>query len=495
MLCLVSISCSCARVNSIYRSQHVKNDTEIVAVDAKQRFLVTTPPAGDKLRQICLEPSPDVFSVLSAALEGNAQYKDKAKAEFKAALAEAAATIGVRTETIQLLRDAMYRICELALNGDMKDTQAYALHERYQRSMVTLAAVSALAEATRPTQVALTGRSTITRGGLMADLSKQLEQEKQLKKEKQATADSAAEELGKGADEVCKVTVAEDGCKSGLKECTESDSGKPLCDVEIKDSPNGTDEEKHTRAEQYCKLSKAATTDPCTTLQKKRQEKDAADQAVKYEDDAIKQLTEDLEKTKLNSDLSAVTETVRLGPTTVQPRQENIAAVACVVSQLVTQVYANGHIEYCLQVFERLEKAKRREQAAKNALPKLQVSVKTLSESQGFRALAPEISTKPPDDALEELKKMSSEERTTLGVAPELNKQIQTLSDLESEVNTARALMDLCQNLSKSLYPSAQGGCLSTPTQSKTNTETTVSEKDKTELPKRPAGDSKKKGR
>lgn len=57
---------------------------------------------------------------------------------------EGAAFVGLRTSTIQLLRDGMYRLCEAHLNGAI-DGDTYNLQlRRYQRYMVALLAIEQL---------------------------------------------------------------------------------------------------------------------------------------------------------------------------------------------------------------------------------------------------------------------------------------------------------------------------------------------------------------
>jgi len=102
-VCLGSLSC--ARLHTAHRTTSIDALSTSISVDAKQRFLVaittTIAKAADrpeqKLRKLCVEPSPDVFAVLSASLEGNLKYMDKATTYFKAALSGAAATDSIRT--------------------------------------------------------------------------------------------------------------------------------------------------------------------------------------------------------------------------------------------------------------------------------------------------------------------------------------------------------------------------------------------------------------
>jgi hypothetical protein len=78
---LVLSSCS-ANHYSIHRADLLDSDKPaVIAVDAKQRFMLSnvitksdgngeTLMTAEKIRRYCVEPSPDVFSVLSQAASG-----------------------------------------------------------------------------------------------------------------------------------------------------------------------------------------------------------------------------------------------------------------------------------------------------------------------------------------------------------------------------------------------------------------------------------------
>jgi hypothetical protein len=129
-----------------------------VSMDAKQRVvLVNNAPAGstDKWRRMCAEPSPDALSALSASfglslLDGS----EKAK-QLSGALAESAGSIGLRTSSIQLMRDAMFRACESYLNGGISKDRYAELQEQGQTMVVGLLAIEQLTGAVKADSLAL----------------------------------------------------------------------------------------------------------------------------------------------------------------------------------------------------------------------------------------------------------------------------------------------------------------------------------------------------
>lgn len=196
---------ACADLNSIYRQRNL-NENVVVSVDAKQRFLIKT-KRKDDLLVACAEPSPDVFSVYAAALEASSSTKSEAVAHaFNLTTGETGATIGLRTESIQLLRDAMYRLCEAyAAEGINSDVYGNLLG-KYQKSMVTLIAISQLTRAVQPQQVTIGASGAISGSPelliqVQAEINSaesELEKSKKAEEEKgKALSDLGAELAGK----------------------------------------------------------------------------------------------------------------------------------------------------------------------------------------------------------------------------------------------------------------------------------------------------------
>lgn len=148
----------CAEGNSIYHDRRISAAGDrVVTMDAKQRnVLVTRDRAGDW--RICAEAAPDVFSALSAsaALDANLATKSGRAA---AALAEAAATIE-RTQTVNMLREAMYRTCERYLNGMIGRSELVVQAARDQRMMIKVLAIEQLTRVARSPSTVLLPPST-----------------------------------------------------------------------------------------------------------------------------------------------------------------------------------------------------------------------------------------------------------------------------------------------------------------------------------------------
>jgi hypothetical protein len=97
-------------------------DVQTLSLDAKQRVILTGHNEhGNSI--VCAEPSPDALVAQAAVLSANGAYKagpaeaPSASGGVGVAVQESAASIGHRTQSIQILRDGYYRLCESYLNG------------------------------------------------------------------------------------------------------------------------------------------------------------------------------------------------------------------------------------------------------------------------------------------------------------------------------------------------------------------------------------------
>lgn len=150
----------CANLNSIYRGLDVNG--KAVAVDVKQRavFSATAPASA----VICAEPSPDSLSSYGASVGGTLNQASGTTAQLAGALAEQAASIGLRTQSIQLMRDTMYRACEAYLSGGISAEQYYLLQRRFQNLTLGLLAIEQLTGAMKAEQVALNTTASAATG-------------------------------------------------------------------------------------------------------------------------------------------------------------------------------------------------------------------------------------------------------------------------------------------------------------------------------------------
>lgn len=133
---------------------------------SRDRAIADNPPQ----RVTCAEPSPDALKAIAQSLSAQAQAAGQGGGGLSASSAESAASIGLRTATIQLLRDGLYRICEAYANGALSEF-GYALAlSNFDEIMIRLISVEGLTGTAQAAQVVI-GTSTTTQGSGESSLS------------------------------------------------------------------------------------------------------------------------------------------------------------------------------------------------------------------------------------------------------------------------------------------------------------------------------------
>lgn len=139
--------------SDLYRTFTLDKDpTTSLGLDARQRVLLSTDKAGvdHKSRVVCAEPSPDAIVSIAASGLLKLPLGDTELMEARARSAETVTQLGTRTQTIQLLRDALYRACEGYLNGAINKPEYLDILYMYDDFVVTLLAIEALSNVRAP---------------------------------------------------------------------------------------------------------------------------------------------------------------------------------------------------------------------------------------------------------------------------------------------------------------------------------------------------------
>src|SRR5262245_65112002 len=90
------------------------------------------------------EPSLDALSAYAADLAAKVSEGDKLSAALGLNTREQSSYIGLRTQSIQLLRDGFYRGCEAYMNGALTAADYAFVVRRYQKYMIALLAIEQL---------------------------------------------------------------------------------------------------------------------------------------------------------------------------------------------------------------------------------------------------------------------------------------------------------------------------------------------------------------
>lgn len=142
----------CANLNSIYRTFDISKG-ESPMVDIRQRAVLVS---SNKTTTVCAEPSPDAMASLAYELAAKGGIPEKASGELAFAMHDSAAFTGIRTQSIQLLRDFGYRLCESHLSGAITSAQYDLLMRRFQKNTVALLAIEQLTGTVKSPPVVLT---------------------------------------------------------------------------------------------------------------------------------------------------------------------------------------------------------------------------------------------------------------------------------------------------------------------------------------------------
>ncbi|MEO0449813.1 MAG: hypothetical protein AAFZ74_05830 [Pseudomonadota bacterium] len=118
-----------------------------VFIDAEQRAVLSNKRSDKDIRVVCAEPAPDALSAIAA--QAGVSVSDISNAvAAEGGVSEAAANIGLRTQTIQTLRDGFYRVCEAYMNG-LSEEQYSIMLRRFQTNMIALLAIEQLTGAVK----------------------------------------------------------------------------------------------------------------------------------------------------------------------------------------------------------------------------------------------------------------------------------------------------------------------------------------------------------
>ena len=179
----ITLSGCIANMNSVRHKFKIR-DGKSQLIDVKQRGIFISSKeerieetiADKKITRtikspiVCAEPSPDAMSAYAAEMAAKGGSEGKAYGELSAAMQESASFIGMRTASIQALRDYGYRICEAYMSGAINEIQYESLLRRYQKNLVVLFTIEQLSGVNRVPTIALISQGAVGDGGVVQTL-------------------------------------------------------------------------------------------------------------------------------------------------------------------------------------------------------------------------------------------------------------------------------------------------------------------------------------
>lgn len=324
----------CAYFTNYTRSINLRDGS--VAIDVKQRVVFSQDRAeldksGQRLRTnvvVCAEPSPDALTVLGASGGLSINGASGKFGNASASLAESGASIGLRTQSIQLLRDAMYRLCEGYAGGAVSDSDFAAMQRRYQSTMMGLIAIEQLTGPIVAAQTMLTTTAAAQAGASGGD----------------AAVDAAQVKADATADAVLTAQTEADTSQINLDTTRAELTGiiQKLAAEKEKKEPDQTVID--SLSAQVKNLSAQEKTQQNDLSDKKRR----LEEAKRRRDAAASALAE--ARSKVTSSASG---TGRLGDVAGATRDSNVA-FASAVREIVTEINRSYSRDGCLTLLTEL---------------------------------------------------------------------------------------------------------------------------------------------
>lgn len=109
--------------------------------DAYRRgaFLIVEEPNATKKIRMCAEPPPDVALTRTQDFLAKVGYQG-VSADVQAKIAEQLAELSGRTQTVLLIRESLFRLCELSISSALDSAKIELLYEKVLDAMTKLAA-------------------------------------------------------------------------------------------------------------------------------------------------------------------------------------------------------------------------------------------------------------------------------------------------------------------------------------------------------------------
>lgn len=322
LIIMTSLVAACS--GSIYRQRPVTGVEPVaITVDARQRVLLSQVDrkgqgANDPLfRRFCAEPSPDVFTVLGVSGSGSGNLGLGADKSVNAALQAAfssteTGTTIARTQTLNTLREMMFRTCERYLSGAITSDEFPIIAARDQRIMVSILAIEQLTGAVTPRPIGISSGGSATTGMDSTQMVKLL---------------AAGQE---------EIRLAEEEVAAKTNDVTKADAPGGACAALRKIKADGTPAWK---AEDTPKLK--ACDDADAGLASAKAKRDVAQ--ARYNDLVV------ASKKGQGISSASVEGTVKLGQE--EGRKETVASVAGAVERIVASTFGQDETQlFCIRV-------------------------------------------------------------------------------------------------------------------------------------------------
>lgn len=211
-LCL-SLLGGCANLSTISRTTPLPGAAVAVHLDSAQRLVY-----ANNQGMLCAEPTPDALQSYANAFGGSAGTRSNEAVSLSNAFTANAMGVGLHTQSITLMRDILYRICEQSHNGRLTNMDVTQLLQRAQDLTLGVLAIEQLTGAVTARQPMLINTSLSSAASAINDTLAQLDIARKREAAHKAAFDAAANQEANAktaVDEANAALAAEKGKAAG----------------------------------------------------------------------------------------------------------------------------------------------------------------------------------------------------------------------------------------------------------------------------------------
>ena len=269
-MAFVTTACG-ANFNSIGRQTSLPKNAGGVAIhlDAQQRLVVYS------AKKYCAEPSPDALAAYAQSLALGTGVPGQGALSLAGASQSTLGSIGLRTQSITIMRDALYRMCEAYNNGALGDVMVATLLGRSQDLTAVILAVEQLTGAVAANQVIVTGTAGANTSANLVANDQALAAAQKNAKEREGSVEEAEQKLTSENKALGAAKTSADGAQRKLEAANALAEDDPEKGKQVGDAKSEFDRAKET-LEEADKNQKRAAAD----LETKKDQLENAKQVV-----------------------------------------------------------------------------------------------------------------------------------------------------------------------------------------------------------------------
>lgn len=210
---------ACANLGTISRTTELPGGEVAIHLDSPQRLVYR-----NKNGYVCAEPTPDALQSYANSLGSSLSIPDKGAASVSNAFAANSQSVGLHTQSITLMRDMLYRICEHSHNDTISKIDVMQLLERAQDLTLGVLAIEQLTGAVVARQALVVNTGSADAASAINNTQAQLDIAQRNQDAKKVIWDNAvkAEGVKQAAFDVTKLQLATETAKPA----NEQDAGK-----------------------------------------------------------------------------------------------------------------------------------------------------------------------------------------------------------------------------------------------------------------------------